>query len=277
MIHARQRYLYVTLLLAWMWIMSAAGTRPLMAQTPEGKLPEVAYGPWTPLFNGHDLEGWVPKIRGYELGDNYGQTFRVADGLLQVRYDAYDEFRDRFGHLFYQTPYADYDLRIEYRFVGEQVVGGPGWAIRNSGVMVHGQDPATLGRDQDFPCSIEVQLLGGDGTHPRTNANLCTPGTHVVMGGQLITRHCTDSTSETYHGEQWVTAEIEVRGHRVIRHKLEGKVVLEYEQPQLDPTDPQAQRLIASGCPQRLERGSISLQSESHPIDFRKVEIRVPQ
>lgn len=231
---------------------------------------------WTPLFNGRDLTGWTPKIRGYACGENFGNTFRVADGLLQVRYDAYDEFRERFGHLFYQTPYSDYDLRIEYRFVGEQVPGGPGWALRNSGVMLHGPDPQTMERDQDFPCSIEVQLLGGDGVHPRTTANLCTPGTHVVIGGELITRHCTDSTSRTYHGDQWVTVELEVRGNRLIRHKLDGQVVLEYSQPQLDPGDPPARRLLESGAARQLEGGTISLQSESHPVDFRKVEIRLP-
>jgi hypothetical protein len=120
-----------------------------------------------------------------------------------------------------------------------------------------------------------VQLLGGDGAKDRTTANLCTPGTNVVMNGELIRRHCTSSTSKTYHGDQWVVCEVEVRGNQVIRHKMEGQVVLEYSQPQLDDRDAHAKELAQANGGLMLDRGSISLQSESHPCDFRKVEILV--
>ena len=126
---------------------------------------------------------------------------------------------------------------------------------------------------QFFPVSIEVQLLGGDGTNPRSNANLCTPGTHVEMDGELVTRHCTNSSSSTFHGDDWVVVEIEVRGNQVLRHKIDGQVVLEYQSPQLDPEDAEAQQLIEDGVVQ-LDGGTISLQSESHPIEFRRVEIK---
>lgn len=229
---------------------------------------------WIPLFNGKNLDGWTPKIRYCEPGDNYGDTFRVEDGLLKVRYDKYEKFDERFGHLFYREPFSHYRLRVEYRFVGEQVPGGPGWAIRNSGVMLHGEAPELMGRDQDFPASIEVQFLGGAATGERTTANLCTPGTNVVMDGQLVTRHCTSSKSKTYRGDQWVTVEVEVHGGAVIKHIIDGEVVLSYEQPQLDDRDAHAKVLAAKqGGKLLLERGTISLQSESHPIDFRKVEI----
>lgn len=253
------------------------------SSSPKGtSLPKAE---WVPLFNGKDLTGWTPKIRGHKLGENFGNTFRVEDGLLKVRYDAYDKFDERFGHLFFEKEYANYRLRVEYRFVGEQVAQGPGWAIRNSGVMVHGQKPETMTIDQDFPSSIEVQLLGGDGKNPRTTLNLCTPGTHVEMNGKLFTPHCTNSKSKTYHGEQWVTAEIDVVGNEVIQHIVEGQVVLEYQRPQLDPNDNNTKHLLAEQEKQfgqkspskrlPLDHGTISLQSESHPIDFRKVEIMV--
>ncbi len=235
---------------------------------------------WIQLFNGKNLDGWTPKITGYELGDNFGNTFRVEDGLLKVRYDKYEQFQmapgkgSRFGHLFYKQPYSNYIMRLEYRFVGEQIKGGPGWATRNSGVMIHGQDPATMTKDQNFPVSIEVQLLGGDGTNPRPTLNLCTPGTNVVMNDKLIRRHCTSSQSKTYHGDGWVTCEIEVRGNQIIRHKIDGVTVLEYTKPQLDDRDGEAKLLIKDGN-LMLSGGSISLQSESHPCDFRKVELRV--
>ncbi len=233
----------------------------------------AAEAKWIPLFNGKDLAGWTPKITNSELGDNYRNTFRVEDGLLKVRFDGYDEFGGRFGHLFYQKPFTSYRLRVEYRFVGGQCKGGPGWALRNSGVMIHCQDPKTIRKEQEFPVCIEVQLLGGTGSGERTTGNLCTPGTNVVMQGQLKEDHCINSASDTFDGEQWVTAEIEVRGTHV-RHLVNGKTVLEYDDPQLDPRDRDAQALIelADGV-KILKGGFISLQSESHPVDFRKVEI----
>lgn len=228
---------------------------------------------WEQLFNGKDLTGWIPKITGYPAGENFGNTFFVEDGILKVSFDAYDKFDGRFGHLFHEKSFRNYIIRVEYRFVGEQCTGGPGWAIRNSGIMVHGQTPESMTIDQDFPVSIEVQLLGGNGTDKRTTSNLCTPGTNVVMQDELVTRHCTNSGSETYHGEQWVVAEVEVRGNEVIKHYVNGDFVMDYNKPQLDPKDPDAKKLIKDGELMLCE-GSISLQSESHPVEFRKVEIK---
>lgn len=236
---------------------------------------QAAEGNWVPLFNGKNLDGWTPKITGYELGENFGNTFRVEDGLLKVRYDAYQKFAGRFGHLFCEQPFSHYRLRVEYRFVGEQTPGGPGWAWRNSGIMIHGQSPESMTLKQDFPISIEVQLLGGHPTGKRSTANLCTPGTNVEMHGKLHTPHCTNSNSKTYRGDQWVTVEVEVHGNQVIKHLIDGEVVLQYEHPQLDPRDGGAKRLLDAGQPLQLSGGSISLQSESHPCDFRKVEIMV--
>jgi hypothetical protein len=234
-------------------------------------------GDWIQLFNGKDLDGWTPKIRYHELGENYGNTFRVEDGLLKVRYDAeaYPTFDERFGHLYFEKPFSHYRLRVEYRFVGEQCAGGPGWATRNSGMMLHGEDPQEITLDQDFPTSIEYQLLGGNGKDVRTTANLCTPGTNVFKDGKLFQPHCTSSTSKTYHGEGWVTAEVEVHGSDDITHFMEGQVVLKYSQPQLDPRDKHAAALGEKAGGLLLNRGYISLQSESHPIDFRKVELQV--
>ena len=232
---------------------------------------------WQQLFNGKNLDGWTPKIRGYEYGENFGNTFRVKDGVMQVGYEAYGPFKERFGHIFYKTPYSNYRFRVEYRFFGDQSEEGPGWAFRNSGVMVHCQDPKTMTKGQSFPVSIEVQLLGGSAQGERTTSNLCTPGTNVVMNGKLETRHCIKSSSKTYRGDGWVTAEIEVRGGEVIKHILDDEVVLEYDKPQLDPRDGDAKRVIEKRKTDSLilESGYISLQSESHPIEFRKVEILV--
>jgi hypothetical protein len=232
---------------------------------------------WIPLFNGKDLTGWTPKITGHDLGDNFAETFRVEDGILKVAYDKYPEsgFGGKFGHLFYKDKFSHYIFRVEYRFVGDQIKGGPGWAVRNSGVMFHCQPPETMRKDQDFPVSIEAQLLGGTGRGERPTANVCSPGTHIVMGGELITRHCTNSKSKTFHGDQWVTVEIEVRGAGTITHRVNGETVLVYEQPQLDPNDADAKKLIPANGDRLLREGYISLQSESHPVEFRKVEIQL--
>lgn len=227
---------------------------------------------WIQLFNGKDLTGWTPKIRGYELGENFGDTFRVKDGKIVVGYEAYDKFNQRYGHLFYKTPYSHYRIRAEYRFVGEQANGGEGWAYRNSGLMLHGQTPESMTKGQDFPVSIEVQLLGGNAQGERTNANLCTPGTNVVMDGKLIKQHCTSSTSKTCRGDEWFTVEVEVKGSEGFRHFVDGEEVLSYQSPQLDESDENARKLIKDGK-LLLDGGTISIQSESHPVEFRKIEL----
>src|SRR5690606_22723630 len=88
---------------------------------------------WISLFNGKDLNDWTVKITQHEVNDNFANTFRVEDGLLKVAYDGYENFDEKYGHLAYNKPFSAYLLRVEYRFVGEQVAGGPGWAYRKSG------------------------------------------------------------------------------------------------------------------------------------------------
>jgi hypothetical protein len=230
---------------------------------------------WFALFDGESLKDWTPKIRGHECGEDPYQTFRVEDGVIKIGYENYEgNFDGRFGHLFYDEEFSHYLLKVEYRFVGEQHPGGPGWAWRNSGLMLHGQRPETMGTTQEFPVSIEMQLLGGDGKNERANANLCTPGTNVVMNDELVRRHCTNSTSLTCHGDEWYTVTVEVLGGEVIRHFLGEDLVLEYQQPQLDDRDADAQRLINNG-ELLLTSGTISLQSESHPMEYRSVEIKI--
>lgn len=226
---------------------------------------------WIQLFNGKDLTGWDIKIKGSPLNVNYNNTFRVENGALVARYDEYEKFNGEYGHIFYKEPFSHYKLRIEYRFVGDQVPGGQGWAFRNNGVMLHSQSAASMLIDQDFPVSIEAQLLGGDGVAPRTTGNVCTPGTHIVMNDQLITQHCINSNSETYHGDVWVHAEFIVLGDSVIHHIIEGDTVLTYFKPQVGGTNKPADYPVADGT--LISEGYICLQAESHPTEFRKVEL----
>jgi hypothetical protein len=235
---------------------------------------EAGKAKWKSIFNGKDLTGWTPKITGFALGENYNDTFRVEDGVMKVSYDKYKKFDGHFGHIFYKDKLSHYRLRLEYRFTGKQCPGGPGWALRNSGIMLHCQDPKTMTKGQNFPVSIEAQLLGGSGKGNRPTGNLCTPGTHVVLNGKLLKRHCTSSKSKTYHGDQWVKMEVEVNGNATIKHLINGETVMEYEMPQLDDGDGDAKKLIKDGNAM-LSEGWVSLQAESHPCEFRNIELLV--
>ncbi len=235
---------------------------------------------WIQLFNGRNLQGWDVKINGYDLNHNYGETFRVEDGLLKVVYDAYREFEDRFGHLFHREKFSHYIVAVEYRFVGEPVPGVPDWlSPRNSGLMIHSQSARSIGKDQGFPVSVEVQLLGGSESGEASTANLCPLGTVVELNGRPATEDCLLSSSRTYRDDQWVRVEVKVLGGSRIEHIVEGETVMVYEKPRIlqderhhfDPSAAENGMLPEDGT--LLEEGYIALQSESHPIEFRKVEL----
>jgi hypothetical protein len=243
----------------------------LMSCNPSAKQNQEPSEEWIQLFNGKDMEGWTLKMTGYPLNENFNNTFRVENGMLITRYDQYEDFDGEFGHLFYNTPYSHYKLRVEYRIVGEQVSGGPEWAYKNSGVMFHSQSPQSMLLDQDFPVCIEAQLLGGRGDgSERTTGNLCTPSTNVVINGELVTQHCINSTSKTYNGEEWVTFELVVYGDSIIHHIVDGDTVITYSKPQIGGELPEGYP-YPEGTP--LTSGYIALQAESHPFEFRKVEL----
>lgn len=228
---------------------------------------------WINLFNGKDLKNWTVKIAKHNVGENYANTFKVEDGLMKVGYEGYTDFNQQYGHIFYNKPFSYYLLKVQYRFVGEQVKGGEGWAYRNSGAMLHSQDPKTMLKDQDFPISIEGQILGGDGVNERHTSNVCTPGTTVYLNDKLNKIHCIESNSKTFHGDQWVTAEFLVLGNSVIKHFVNKELVLTYTKPQIgggnvSNFDP---KIKEDG--KNLTGGYISLQSESHPIEFKTVAI----
>jgi len=235
-----------------------------------------ADGAWIELFNGRDLSNWVVKIAGHAVGEDTAQTFRVADGVLTVRYDRYGAFDGQFGHLYYERPFSRYHLIVEYRIVGDWLPDLPEWARRNSGVMLHAQDPRTVSRDQDFPISVEMQLLAGLGDgHPRPTANMCSPGTDVSMDGRPVSDHCVNSTSRTYEGDGWVRVEAIVLGDSLITHIVDGDTVLRYSAPRIgggvvNGYDP-AQKV--DGRP--LRSGYIALQGEGQPVEFRRVALRL--
>ena len=230
---------------------------------------------WIELFNGRNLDGWIAKIAKHDVGDNYANTFRVVDGTIQARYDGYGaSYNAQFGHLYYKQPYSYYLLSADYRFVGELYPGAPSYTLRNSGVMIHSQDPRTMPRDQNFPISIEMQILGGLGDgKPRPTGNMCSPGTDVEFAGKRDTRHCINSTSRTYDGEQWVHSETLVLGDSIVKQMVNGDTVLVYSHPRnaagvvtgYDPAQ------LVEGRP--MTSGYVALQAEGHPVDFKNVRL----
>jgi len=272
-----QKPLYLLLILA---CLTSCGTPDTPADTPESQ-PEAEN--WTPLFNGKDLSGWDIKIAGKDVNDNFQNTFVWEDDMLRIKYDEYDTFDDLYGHMYYKTPYSRYRLRFDYRFTGEQTPGGASWNVRNSGVMLHSQSAESNEYGQDFPVSVELQMLGGlsDGK-TRTTANVCTPGTTVMMGDTLNNNHCISSSSKTYDGDQWVHAEAIVLAGEAMHFLVEGDTVLSFQNPQIGGGN--AEQLRSWGLEKDAEKwvardgeiltkGYISLQAESHPIDFRNVEL----
>lgn len=230
---------------------------------------------WITLFNGKDLSGWTPKINHYESGDNFGNTFRVKDNMIEVNYDQYGPFNDRFGHLFYNVPFSDFHLSMEYQFTGSFQEGGPEYARLNSGVMYHSQSPASILKDQNWPISVEMQFLAslGDG-QPRPTGNMCSPGTEIEFEGKLYPGHCLDSSSPTFQPNEWIKADLIVHNDSLIIHMINGDTVLQYSKPTMGGgvVNGYDSTLWKPGMP--LRTGYIGLQSEGQPILFRNIKLK---
>jgi hypothetical protein len=231
---------------------------------------------WVTLFNGRNLDGWTPKFAGRPLGENFRNTFRVEDGILKVSYDQYPAFDQKYGHLFSNLVYSHYVLRLEYRFEGERMADAPDYVNLNSGVMIHSQTPQSMKMEQAFPASLEFQFLADEGKGRRSTGNLCTPGTHVEIQGELVTQHIVESSAPTFPADEWVKVEVEVRGSEEVVHRVNGVEVLRYQKPQLDPKNAlaPASNLLEAGADRFIRHGHIALQAEGQPVWFRNIELK---
>lgn len=224
------------------------------------RIREIPTEGWISLFDGESLDGWIPKVTGHPAGENPRDIFRVRDGLLVATHESFDAFGDRFGHLFYGKPFSRYRLRLEYRFTGDQQPGAPDWAYRNNGVMLHAEDPAGMELNQKFPDSLEMQFLGADAGEVRPTGNVCSPGTFFFREGRRVEEHCLNAESPSLPGNQWVLAEVWVDGSGEVVHFINGREVLRYQDLHRDDGT-------------ELDRGFIALQAESHPTEFRAIEL----
>lgn len=230
---------------------------------------------WIDLFNGKDLNDWTVKIHHHEVGVNFGNTFRVMDDMIQVRYDQYGDFNDQFSHLYYNKPFSKFHLKLEYQFTGELQQGALEYTILNSGVMFHSQDPRTMLKEQNWPISVEMQFLAGlnDG-NPRPTGNMCSPGTDIVFEGKVYEGHCLNSTSKTYNKDEWVRAELIVLGDSLITQIINGDTVLQYSKPTMGGGVVNGFDSAIWKPGTALKSGYIALQSEGQPINFRNVKLR---
>ena len=229
---------------------------------------------WIDIFNGKNLKGWEIKIRGHKVNDNFNNTFKVKDGVLEVSYDGYDQFNDKFGHIFYiLKEFQDYHLSLEYRFFGSHLSGAPSWSLKNSGIMIHSQSPYSMLINQEFPVSVEAQLLGGvDKSKSRNTLNMCSPGTEVSINSIKASSHCINSKSKTYYSDDWIKAEVIVYSDSIIHHIINKDTVLSYTNITIggEYTPENFSKKIGS----KLKKGFISLQSEGHPIQFKNIKIK---
>jgi Domain of Unknown Function (DUF1080) len=230
-------------------------------------------GEWVQLFNGRNLDGWTVKIAKHPLGDNFGDTFRVEDGVIKVAYDKYARFDEQFGHLYSNSAYSRYVLRLEYLLTGQVMADAPEWAGFNSGVMIHSQSPLSMTTGQLWPVSLEGQFLAVGTKAGKQTGNACTPGTDIEVNGALTKAHIVESKGRLYPLDQWVAFEVEVHGHDEVIHRVNGVEVLRYQHPRLDPTDPEARRLLEAGASPRLGYGHLALQAEGHPVWFRNITL----
>ncbi|MBI2498122.1 MAG: DUF1080 domain-containing protein [Opitutae bacterium] len=116
-----------------------------------------------PLFNGHDLTGWVPVAKG---GPPPADTWQAADGVIRCAGKPN-------GYLRTAARYRDYRLTVEWRWTGPAPVDAQGKPRnRNSGVLLHVQPP-----DAVWPMALEAQLM-------ETNA-----GDFYVIGGVETAEH----------------------------------------------------------------------------------------
>lgn len=228
---------------------------------------------WVSLFDGETLDGWVPNFAGEPVGVNYRDVFQADNGVLRVDYTGWDSFDGKFGHIFSDRDYAAYDLRFEYRMFGEQVPGAPDWALRNNGVMLHAQAPETMALEQGFPRCLELQLLNGGGVPERSTGNICTPGTFVILDGELDRAHCISSPKPEISGEDWIAVRAEVNADGSVRYFVDGEETFAIDAVVVQTDDPM---VPASGLDELtpIRSGRIAFQAESHPTEFRNIQIR---
>ncbi|MEE2924075.1 MAG: DUF1080 domain-containing protein [bacterium] len=224
-------------------------------------LSAVPTSAWQQLFNGKNLNGWNFHFSGYDYNENPFNTLKVADGLLKVDYSGYKGWNGEFGHFARDEVYSHFLFAVEYRFVGEQTLGAPGWAFRNNGIMFHSESMSGMKKNQDFPVSVEAQLLQrGTEDQPTSVINLCN-GASKTTAQEKPNCSKEEAAVVIAHKNAWVRAEVLVLGDSLAKFMLNGDTLGVFTNFKYAET----------GKP--IKEGRIALQAESHNTQFRKIEI----
>ena len=101
------------------------------------------------LFNGKDLSGWTPWLKGIGR-KNPNQVYSIKDGAIRISGEG-------LGYLATEKSCKDYRLIVEYKW-GERTDGSGN--VRNSGILLHAVG-ADGGANGVFMTCIEVQLAQG--------------------------------------------------------------------------------------------------------------------
>lgn len=182
------------------------------------------------LFNGKDLAGWNFVLDG---DVNPSEVYYVQDGCAVIG-------GTPFGYMYTDAEYSNYDLEVEYAWIGEGT---------NSGIFLN------IGnKSNPFPECVECNLQAGNA------------GTFVILGGASVLEYKLpedgilpkfpkivkqQDASEKPDGE-WNLARVEMRdGH--IKAYING--------------------VLQNECTDVRKSGSIGLQSEGGPVKFRSVRI----
>ena len=230
---------------------------------------------WIQLFNGKNLDGWVPKIRGYDLGVNYADTFRVADGMLKASYDKYTALR---GQVRASVLHAAEILALHHRG-GVPLRRRAGAGRADLGRPQQRPDAPQPGRGDDGEGSGFSDL--GRGAAARRPAERQA----AIDGKRVHARHA--DLHERHDGERPLH-ELEVgdvspakagyasrsrsaaasasrTGGRTDRARVRQPTIGGGEVTAFDP------KVKVDGT--LLTEGYIAIQGESHPTDFRKIEL----
>ncbi len=186
------------------------------------------------LFNGKDLDGWVPFLHEDKAGDDkrFGaqKNWSAGDGVMRCE-------GAKIGYIRTVESYSDYRLHVEWRWPGDP---------SNSGVLLH-----RTGIDKDFPVCIEAQLKhqnAGD-LVMMNNATLVVDGEKrgPAKFGMAKKKH---ESNEKAPGE-WNSYDIVCKGG-ALQITVNGQLQNE-------------------GVEASVKSGPIALQSEGGPIEFRNI------
>jgi Domain of Unknown Function (DUF1080) len=256
---------------------TSAGILPAFGQSMPG-----GAGPWIPLFNGKNLDGWDYFQQGVGFKDTTNAV-TVHDGMIHMlgpQHTGGDA--PGFGHIVTPREYGNYHLRVEYKF-GEKRFEPRLLAKRNSGLLYH----TFPERDRVWPNSVEFQFEESDVGDAILMNTRCWPGANLGgtpawpnQGGvaprstftiseprQPIERQHLYKNGNFEKLGDWNTIELIAIGDKSA-HLVNGRIVNSlYEIVGQDVNDRNVYR--------PLTKGRLALELEGAEVFFRKVEIRV--